>query len=85
MQRAAGIEQRHEAADGAVLIRKYLEHPVQRGLEVERARKRLRDVEEGRQALRLALARIGTRDILVDRHIEGDVFVGVKGRPARPP
>jgi len=49
-QVAVLLEHRHDAADRAVVARENLEHTVQRGLQVQRARQRLADLEERRQA-----------------------------------
>jgi hypothetical protein len=63
------VQQRDDAADGPVVVREDFEHAVQRGLQVERARQRLADLEQRRQAACF------TGDISVDLSFEGDIFV----------
>ena len=53
-QVAVLLENRDDAADGAVMAREDLEDAVERRLQVQRARQRLADFEQGREAARFA-------------------------------
>ena len=57
-QLAVLVQQRHDAADGAVMARQDLEDAVQRRLQVERARQRLAHLEQRRQPPRFAGRRV---------------------------
>ena len=59
VQLAVVVQQRDEAAHGAVVLGQNLEHPVQRRAQVQRARERLADFEQRGQPPRLA--RVGRR------------------------
>ena len=54
VQLAVVVQQRDEAAHGAVVLRQDLEHAVQRRSQVQRARQRLADLEQRREPPRLA-------------------------------
>ena len=62
VQLAVVVQQRHHAAHGAVVLGEDLEHAVQRRPQVERARKRLADLEQRGQPPRLPRVRRGRID-----------------------
>ena len=71
-------QQRDHPADDAVMAHQDAEHPLHRRLQVERARERLADLEQGRQTPRVARGGAGVGGSLQGRHIRLLHFRGLE-------